>query len=178
MVTILISTVFIAIAQAKVIFPDVWDDKTHSLHTKTATAECTNLSSSCNEPANYPNMAITNLIKEDSSIVKLLQKDEDIQMNSATAFSGEIDRKPILQNICDTETDYIRPRAARNKKGKFMFIVNRPEGSEEYLQLVKITKCKTAGEECAKGQLLNSGSTACQQEYSDHKLVALSETGE
>ena len=79
----------------------------------------------------------------------------------------------------NTATDYIYPKAAKNKAGKFMFIVNRPAGSEEYLQLVKVTTCKADGEECAQGQLLGSGiSTACQQEYSDHKLVALSESGE
>ena len=82
------------------------------------------------------------------------------------------------KNICKVDTDYIFPKAAKNKKGKFMFIVNRPAGSVEYLQKIKITTCENAGEECAQGRLGGSISTMCKQEYSDYKLVALSETGE
>merc|ERR1719158_1176700 len=82
------------------------------------------------------------------------------------------------ENICNTQTNYITPRGAKNKEGKFMFIVNHPEGSLNYVQLVRVTTCTTPDEECAQGQLSGSISTRCQQEYSDHKLVALSESGE
>jgi hypothetical protein len=85
----------------------------------------------------------------------------------------------MTQRIYATPTLNILPqRQPKNKKGKFVFIVNSPAGSEEYLQLVKVTTCVADGEECAQGRLLSSISTMCKQEYSDHKLVALSETGE
>merc|ERR1719495_613118 len=82
------------------------------------------------------------------------------------------------ENICDVDTKYIKPRAAKNKNGKFMFIVNHPEGADEYIQLVRVATCKSAGEECGQGRLANSISTKCNQEYLDHKLVALSAEGE
>ena len=59
-----------------------------------------------------------------------------------------------------------------------MFIVNHPEGADEYIQLVRVATCISAGEECGQGRLANSVSTKCNQEYLDHKLVALSATGE
>ena len=64
------------------------------------------------------------------------------------------------------------------KKGKFMFIVNHPEGADEYIQLVRLATWVSAGEECGQGRLASSVSTQCNQEYLDHKLVALSDTGE
>ena len=85
---------------------------------------------------------------------------------------------PQFENICHVDTEYIKPRAAKNKDGKFMFIVNHPEGADEYIQLVRIATCISAGEECGQGRLANSVSTKCNQEYLDHKLVALSKTGE
>jgi len=82
-----------------------------------------------------------------------------------------------FRNMCDHTEEYIRPRAAKNKAGHFRFIVNSPEGGgEQYVQLVKVTKCLGAGEECGWGQL--EVTSKCHQEYTDHKLVALSENGD
>ena len=97
-----------------------------------------------------------------------------IQLKSQTKSIEEEE----FENICDTNTEYIAPRSAKNKAGQFVFIVNSPKGSEEYMQLVRVTTCNTVGDQCAHGQLVGSISTMCKQEYSDHKLVALSETGE
>merc|ERR1712119_54565 len=36
-----------------------------------------------------------------------------------------------FENICGLTTEYIMPRAAKNKDGQFRFIVNHPEGGEE-----------------------------------------------
>ena len=146
------------------------DDKRQIILREFATPECENGSTPWCNPTNYPAKAMTNIIKKDRSLVKLLEMDEHPLLPV---------RNTEQENICQTATDYIYPKAAMNKEGKFMFIVNRPEGSEEYLQLVKVTTCKDAGEECAQGQLLGSGiSTTCRQEYADHKLVALSHSGE
>eukprot|EP00090_Calanus_glacialis_P040513 TRINITY_DN70683_c0_g1_i1.p1 TRINITY_DN70683_c0_g1~~TRINITY_DN70683_c0_g1_i1.p1 ORF type:complete len:170 (-),score=55.22 TRINITY_DN70683_c0_g1_i1:49-558(-) len=140
-----------------------------------------NITTEMCDPANYPDSVITNLIKSDSNAVKLLEKEDGFETNSV-GFNGEDEYRyedEDEENICKLSTDYIFPKAAKNKKGKFLFIVNRPAGSVEYLQKVKITSCEDAGEECAQGQLSGGSiSTMCKQEYSDYKLVALSETGE
>ena len=129
----------------------------------------------CDDPADYPDTAITDLITgQDKSLIINF-----FELGPFTRDGGT--ETPFIvneENICDTESRYITPRAAKNKADKFMFIVNHPAGSEDYLQLVKVTSCQAAEEECAQGQLLGYISTRCKQEYSDHKLVALSETGE
>ena len=130
-------------------------------------------------PSKYPDSVITNLIKCDSNAVKLLEKEDGFETNSVGFNDEDEYRYEDEENICKVSTDYIFPKAAKNKKGKFMFIVNRPAGSVEYIQKVKITTCEDAGEECAQGKLSGESiSTMCKQEYSDYKLVALSETGE
>eukprot|EP00092_Neocalanus_flemingeri_P013626 GFUD01014696.1.p1 GENE.GFUD01014696.1~~GFUD01014696.1.p1 ORF type:complete len:222 (-),score=55.79 GFUD01014696.1:24-689(-) len=188
---ILITAVLISIVHAnvvKVVFPDdendgktkrhfdfenpsqIGDKMKSLLKTNSPKAHSNNATHWCS-PDNYPGNAISSLIKKNSDLLELLEKDDGIH-----TFGSKI---PIdTENICHTESEYITPKAAKNKKGKFMFIVNSPAGSEEYIQLVKVTSCKAARQECAQGQLLNSISTMCHQEYSDHKLVVLSETGE
>jgi len=84
-----------------------------------------------------------------------------------------------FENICGLTTEYIMPRAAKNKNGQFRFIVNNPEGGDEqYIQLVRVARCAGAGEECGWGVMGPGIETRCHQEYLDHKLVALSESGE
>merc|ERR1711994_96970 len=84
-----------------------------------------------------------------------------------------------FENICGLTTEYIMPRAAKNKNGQFRFIVNHPEGGDEqYIQLVRVARCAGAGEECGWGVMGPGIETRCHQEYLDHKLVALSESGE
>jgi len=84
-----------------------------------------------------------------------------------------------FENICGLTTEYIMPRAAKNKDGQFRFIVNHPEGGDEqYIQLVRVARCAGAGEECGWGVMGPGIETRCHQEYLDHKLVALSESGE
>eukprot|EP00092_Neocalanus_flemingeri_P010559 GFUD01011375.1.p1 GENE.GFUD01011375.1~~GFUD01011375.1.p1 ORF type:complete len:234 (-),score=46.06 GFUD01011375.1:310-1011(-) len=188
----IITAVLISIVHAnvvKVVFPDdendgetkrhfdfenpgqIGDKMKSFLKTNSPKAHSNNATHWCS-PDIYPGNAISNLIKKNSDVLELLEKD-DIHIRKTP-----INTEPPMENICQTESEYIHPKAAKNKKGKFMFIVNRPAGFEEYIQLVKVTTCKAAGQECAQGQLLNSISTMCHQEYSDHKLVVLSETGD
>ena len=57
--------------------------------------------------------------------------------------------------------------------------MNHPDGDDEYIQLVRVATCSGAGSECGGGRLEGAGvKTRCQQEYSDHKLVSLGESGE
>ena len=120
---------------------------------------------------NYPHSVLANLVQNDNTLISSFF--DTLIGQRATSIIPDVD-----DNICDTESSYIAPRAANNKAGKFMFIVNHPEGFVNYLQQVKVTTCLADGDQCAQGQLLGSISTRCKQEYSDHKLVALSESGE
>merc|ERR1719495_1306837 len=139
-------------------------DRSNIMNTTDMSREDTN--NDC-ELGTYPDRVITDLIKNNNTVAKWFNI-KDIR----TEHTEE-----IVDNICDTNTRYFPLRAAKNKAGRFLFIVNSPEGSEEYIQLVKVTTCTNAGEQCAQGQLSGVMTTMCRQEYSDHKLVALSETG-
>ena len=180
--TCLIPALVIAAVQAKyteIVFPGDFEEIKESHKTINATAECVSTTASWCSPTNYPDSVITNLIKSDSIAVQLLEKEDGFETNKVGFNDEDEYRYEDAENICKVSTDYIFPKAAKNKKGKFMFIVNRPAGSVEYLQKVKITTCEDAGEECVQGKLSGGSiSTMCKQEYSDYKLVALSETGE
>ena len=60
-------------------------------------------------------------------------------------------------------------------RGQPRFIVNirksEAEREEEYVQWVRVGVCAMAGAGCALGQ-----DTRCQQEFLEHRLVALGET--
>ena len=92
---------------------------------------------------------------------------------------GEFVAVDEMENICSVRTEYIMPRAAKNKDGEYKYIVNHPSGAEEYVQQVRVTICSEAEKSCGHGLLEETGlRTRCRQEYSDHKLVALSATRE
>ena len=84
----------------------------------------------------------------------------------------------LYQSVCPFDTEYIKPRAAMNSAGEFMFIVNEPDGLKEYFQIVKVSICSDPEQECGDGNLFSSKATKCTQQYSDRKLLALSNTGE
>ena len=142
------------------------------------TPSCDRTENSWCEPGNYPHETMTHYIKKNTSFNQILDQDSDYDDNdSPNSFVIEVDVFSY-EHICPMTIDYIYPKAAMNKAGKFMFIVNRPAGSEEYFQLVKVSLCYNPGGECGSGRLFSSVSTICMQEYTDHKLVALSETGQ
>jgi len=127
-------------------------------------------------PWGYPQRSISKILRnESSSISKFFnaRKEEDELISSFlnTRLLGD-----DYENICDEETHFIYPRKGTNKKGENMFIVN--EADTEYRQLVRITRCQGAEEPCSNADIDSSYITKCVQEYSDIKLVALSENGE
>jgi len=166
------------------------------------TAACRDEEDWCDAPEEYPDHAIHEAVIKQKQIFKEMFKpgqsttfnDSAIETQTQIARHSSLIglRNALLNveseteepdeeftNICDLKTRYITPRAAKNKEGKFRFIVNHPDGDEEYTQLVRITQCSGAGEECGRGHLASAGVlTKCQQEYSDHKLVTLGESGE
>merc|ERR1712154_431537 len=134
----------------------------------------------CDEPQHYPGQKIVSVAAKQEDYMKILFPVKDIfsrgdfvEVNNITDVETD-----SYENVCGMQADYIMSRAAKNKDGQFRFIVNSPEGADEYIQLVKVVRCQHAGHECGGGQLFTSQTTMCKQEFLDHKLVALSESGE
>jgi len=148
----------------------------------------------CSSPPDYPDQAILAAALRQNSTLgslfdsKLLLTEKEVPTESPGIFSFRNDFPQFEEfkeddsemiNICSVTTEYIMPRAAKNKDGEYKFIVNHPEGGEEYVQQVRVTLCRAAEQSCGHGLLAESGvNTKCRQEYSDHKLVSLSNTGE
>lgn len=146
-----------------------------------SSSPCPEGSDWCDEPEHYPGRKIISVAARQANNMNILFPEK-----GKLAFRGdfvEVDNKTELEtdsyeNICGMETDYIMPRAAKNKEGQFRFIVNSPEGADEYIQLVRVVRCLHAGHQCGGGRLFSSQTTMCKQEFLDHKLVALSASGE
>ena len=136
---------------------------------------CEDGSDFCQDPFNYPSKAIRKAFRKQKRIVKSMF-DTDLSSSTFRLRSG-LDIFLGSENVCGMLTTHIRPKAARNKKGQFKFLVNGGEGVEEYIQLVKISKCLGAGEACGNGKIFTRDVTECRQEFTDHKLVALDEEG-
>jgi len=138
----------------------------------------------CLDPSDYPEENILEMTAKQDWLHNLFPVSDGIATRAnfglldGNLTSDELDKEDDFENVCSTESDYIMPRAAKNKEGKFRFIVNRPKGAEEYVQLVKVVRCLSEGEECGGGSLFGSESTVCRQEYLEHKLVAVGESGE
>ena len=133
---------------------------------------CANGTDYCTEPIKYPTTAIRKALKKQKKIIKTMF-DPPIKPRSGL----NIFNSGNSENVCASSTTHIRPKAARNKKGQFKFLVNVDKGADEYIQLVKITQCLGAGEACGNGRLFTSEPTKCKQEYTDHKMVALDDDG-
>ena len=123
------------------------------------------------DPTNYPDFIMKSILSSDLKVTQFLDKNKPILEPRISNFDFD------FENVCNEHTEYIFPRAAKNKDHKWMFIVNRLEGDTEahYRQMVKLTKCASPGFECGEGEVF-AAETKCVQEYSDHKLVALNET--
>jgi len=88
--------------------------------------------------------------------------------------SPRIEPELEYEKVCNSLTEDIFPQRAKNKKGEYRFIVNGGEGLEEYIQTVTISKCVGAGLSCNVDSLED---TECRQEYIEHKLVSLDQSG-
>ena len=149
----------------------------------------------CDSPPDYPDQAIlaaavrqNNTLGSlfDSKLLVRQKAEEEVPTESPGIFGVIRSRNRFEEfvedsmiNICSVKTEYIMPRAAKNKEGEYKFIVNHPEGGEEYVQQVRVNICRAAEQSCGQGRLAGSGlDSKCRQEYSDHKLVSLSATGE
>jgi len=134
---------------------------------------CGNGTDFCSDPIVYPSKAIRKALRKQKRVMKSMFDTDLFRLR----FRSGIDLYHGGENVCSMSTTHIMPKAARNKKGQFKFLVNGGEGSEDYIQLVKISQCLGAGEACGKGKIFTREVTECRQEYTDHKLVALDEEG-
>lgn len=134
---------------------------------------CGNGTDFCANPIAYPSKAIRKALRKQKRVIKSMFDTDLFRLR----FRSGIDLYHGGENVCSMSTTHIMPKAARNKKGQFKFLVNGGEGSEDYIQLVKISQCLGAGEACGKGKIFTREVTECRQEYADHKLVALDEEG-
>lgn len=149
----------------------------------------------CDAPEEYPEEQIMKaVIKQKQTFKDIFDtKDKSQDFISISQPSTNITESSIgiatrisplndqFHNICGLTTSYIKPRAAKNKDGEYRFIVNHPDGADEYLQVVRVSTCNSNDEQCGGGIIESAGlglETKCQQEFSDHKLVALSSSGE
>merc|ERR1712066_1085228 len=134
----------------------------------------------CDSPADYPEDTILKAALSQENTIRSLFDSQDIQSRLGIQTRNglqEFDKfvADDMENICSVRTEYIMPRAAKNKDGEYKYIVNHPSGAEEYVQQVRVTICSEAEKSCGHGLLEETGlRTRCRQEYSDHKLVALS----
>ena len=75
--------------------------------------------------------------------------------------------------LCLTFSYNFYPRAARNKDGRFVFLVNGIEKVGDFVQKVKVVMCKESMMECGMGEMMSSQRTRCRQSYSQHRLMAV-----
>jgi len=133
---------------------------------------CAGAQTFCADPPGYPDRNIAKALhRQKQSISSMFDRSISLQARAG------LDTITHMENICSMTTTHIMPRAAKNKKGEFKFLVNGGEGTEDYIQLVQITQCSRAGESCGHGNVFPREVTECRQEFSDHKLVALDEAG-
>jgi len=162
---------------------------------KDVKASCPDDAIWCDAPEEYPEEQIMKaVIKQKQTFKDIFDtKDKSQDFISISQPSTNITESSIgiatrisplddqFKNICGLTTSYIKPRAAKNKDGEYRFIVNHPDGADEYLQVVRVSTCNSNDEQCGGGIIESAGlglETKCQQEFSDHKLVALSSSGE
>ena len=127
----------------------------------------------CDDPVEYPEDKILEALEmTGGQFVDMF----DDQYPSDTG-GREIDIDEDYENICQAQRKEKRIRASRNKKGEFQFIVNFLTENQTFYQIIPLTICTNAGEDCGHGQLWE-WSTRCKQEYRDITLLVFTSSGQ
>ncbi|XP_011167304.1 protein spaetzle 5 isoform X2 [Solenopsis invicta] len=83
---------------------------------------------------------------------------------------------PEAISLCPTRAQYIAPRAALNKEGNWMYVVNLPEQRNKYSQLVRSETC--LNDVCNGICSIPEGyRSKCQQQFVQKRLIALEGSG-
>lgn len=128
-------------------------------------------------------LQLNNLFEHLEKEVEVVEEDEeDLRHRSMLPDMADnvTNKEPtaphqMVKNLCSAVTSYIKPRAAKNWKGEWRYIVNFPKNHSEYTQLVGVTRCSSPDKPCREN--LGSYLTTCRQEYTQHMLVVLGPDG-
>ncbi|KAK9888657.1 hypothetical protein WA026_000886 [Henosepilachna vigintioctopunctata] len=100
-------------------------------------------------------------------------------------FTGEVNlKRSKRQNgglgsdeLCQSRSTFVMPRAALNKNGVWMYVVNMENDNQKYTQLVKSEVCisQTCSSICG---LPNGYTSKCEQKYVQKRLIALQGQGD
>ena len=103
---------------------------------------CQNGTQFCTDPVTYPSKAIRKALRKQKRIMNSMFDKDLYRLRMRSGF----DLIHGGENVFGMTSSHIRPKAAKNKKGQFKFLVNGGEGTEDYIQLVKISQCLGEGE--------------------------------
>ncbi|XP_023325417.1 uncharacterized protein LOC111699085 [Eurytemora carolleeae] len=137
----------------------------------------------CEHPVFYPeDQMLKVLSRPDGSLWRMLFEPLELVWENKRHRSmhpAEVAAlQPVPEKLCPTNSSWIIPRLAKNWKGDWKYIINRPKNHEEYTQFVYVTTCTRAGACDPYGDILNSHvNSECSQEYMNIKLVALGVDG-
>ena len=144
-------------------------------------AACRDNAPFCSDPDHYPESEIKSALKRQHKTMAGILKPVKSARSSVAPVQlqgrqGLVERE--WHNLCDTNTTFIFPRAARNMEGEHRFLVNidtalSEDDLSEYQQMVRVTTCAGAGAGAGRCGGVAGLETRCRQEYAEHKLVAL-----
>jgi len=110
-------------------------------------------------------------------------EEPEIVPDTADFVTSEAERPQMFIRetpLCDTRSQYIYPKRAKNKADEYRYILNVP--NTEYVQVVRIETCSDPGTSCRlQGGLRFSDfgvRTVCRQKYTYRKMMAISDNGE
>merc|ERR1712154_223001 len=86
----------------------------------------------CDSPADYPEDTILAAALSQDNTIRSLFDSQAVQPRKALTEFGQFVADD-MENICSVRTDYILPRAAKNKDGEYKYIVNHLQGGREVL---------------------------------------------
>ena len=145
------------------------------------TAACRDNAPFCSDPDYYPESEIKSALKRQHKTMAGILKPVKSARSSVAPVQlqgrqGLVERE--WHNLCDTNTTFIFPRAARNMEGEHRFLVNidtalSEDDLSEYQQMVRVTTCAGAGAGAGRCGGVAGLETRGRQGDTEHKLVAL-----
>jgi len=126
----------------------------------------------CDRPSFYPSKEILQLVTNASAgLDNMFSHEKEDVMDGNERGRGIFGQ---ADSVCMMFHQHIRPKVAKNTRGKFMFLVNAPDHDDEsrFVQIVQTGQCMGAGQGCM-GAWPGYQSTECRQQFLEHKLVAV-----
>ena len=153
--------------------------------TKNLTAMCKDGADFCEDPEDYPLDQVSKVIVKKRTMREIQPhsprqvglKYYSLLYNLSLSSGQALHDTTVQDPVCPMTQYFTQPRAARNNKGKIMFILNMggEERHQEYVQEVQVGECLAAGQSCGDGHLFRHTTTFCKQQYSNITLWAMTE---